>query len=58
MSVNKLRKSSWINFRAAPIFIAVTLFLAVQVPAVGKIAVEWDFSKGTHGWTGNNRVEC
>ena len=57
MSVNKLRKSSGINFRAAPIFIAVTLFLAVQVPAVGKTAIEWDFSKSIHGWTGNIRVE-
>ena len=55
MSVNKLRKSSGINFRAAPIFIAATLFLAV--PAFGKIVVEWDFSKGLHGWTGNMRVE-
>jgi len=55
MPVNKLRKSSRINFRAATIFIAVTMFLAV--PAVGKIAVEWDFSKGLHGWTGNMRVE-
>jgi len=23
----------------------------------GKTAVEWDFSKGTHGWVGNNVVE-
>jgi len=57
MPVNKLRKSRWTNFRAAPIFIAVTLFLAVPVPAAGKTAVEWDFSKGLHGWTGNGRVE-
>jgi hypothetical protein len=57
MPVNKLRKSCWTNFRTAPIFIAVTLFLAVQVPAAGKTAVEWDFSKGLHGWTGNRQVE-
>ncbi|MGB2862340.1 MAG: hypothetical protein WBC05_03355 [Sedimentisphaerales bacterium] len=57
MSVNKLRKSSGINSRAVPIFIAVTLFLAVPIPALGKTAVEWDFSKGIHGWTGNGRVE-
>jgi len=57
MPVNKIKKSSRTNFRAAPIFIAVTLLFAVQVPAFGKTAVEWDFSKGLHGWTGNGRVE-
>jgi len=53
MPVKKLR----INFRAAPILITVILFWAIPVPAVGKTAVEWDFSKGLHGWTGNLRVE-
>ena len=57
MPINKIKKSSGTNFRAAPIFIAVTLFFAVQVPVFGKTAVEWDFSKGLHGWTGNGRVE-
>jgi len=57
MTVNKLKKNFGTNFIAAPVFIAMTLFLAVQVPAVGKTAVEWDFSKGLHGWTGNARVE-
>ncbi|MHC4323686.1 MAG: hypothetical protein ACYSUX_05385, partial [Planctomycetota bacterium] len=57
MSVNKLNKSSGINFRAAPVFIAMVLFLAVQIPAFGKTTVEWDFSKGLGGWTGNDRVE-
>ena len=57
MTVNKIRKSCWTNFRAAPIFIAVTLFLAVPFPSFGKTAVEWDFSKGMHGWTGNRQVE-
>lgn len=57
MPVNKLRKSFSTNFRAASIFIAVTLFLAATVPAFGKTAVEWDFSKGLHSWTGNTRVE-
>ena len=55
MPVNKFRKSFSTNFRAASIIIAMTLFLAI--PAVGKIAVEWDFSKGLHGWTGNGQVE-
>ena len=57
MPVNKLRKNFGTNFRVAPTLIAVTLLLAAQVPAVGKTAVEWDFSKGLHGWTGNGRVE-
>ena len=57
MFVNMLRKSCWTNFRAAPIFVAVTLFLAVPVPASGKTAAEWDFSKGLHDWTGNRQVE-
>jgi len=38
---------------------AVLLVVAVvwTVPAFGKTAIEWDFSKGLHGWTGNMRVE-
>jgi len=57
MPIHKLGKRSGMNFRAAQLFIAVTLFLAVQVPAFGKAAVEWNFSKGLQGWTGNGRVE-
>jgi hypothetical protein len=57
MTVNKLRKSSTINFKAATILLAVMLFMSVAVPVISKTAVEWDFSKGLHGWTGNNRVE-
>jgi len=57
MTISKLRKSCWTNLKAAPIFITVTLLLAIQVPAAGKTAVEWDFSKGLHGWTGNRWVE-
>ena len=55
MPVNKFRNSFNTNFKSATIFIAVTLFLVV--PAFGKTAVEWDFSKGLHGWTGNRQVE-
>jgi hypothetical protein len=31
--------------------------MMVSAGACGAAVVEWDFSKGTHGWTGNNRVE-
>ncbi|MHC4205540.1 MAG: hypothetical protein ACYSTT_12880, partial [Planctomycetota bacterium] len=57
MPVNKLRKSSKINFRAAAILLVVMLFIAAPFPAIGKTEVEWDFSKDLHGWTGNDRVE-
>ena len=43
MSVNKI--------------LAVTLLVSLGVPASGKVVTEWDFSRGTHGWTGNNKVE-
>ena len=33
------------------------VILVMPVSAYGKLAAEWDFSKGTLGWTGNNRVE-
>jgi hypothetical protein len=57
MPVHKLRKSSGITFEAAQILLAVMLLLTVSVPAVAKIAVEWDFSKGLQGWMGNKQVE-
>ena len=57
MPVNKIRKRPGMNFRTAQLFIAGTLLWAVQVPAFGDNAVEWDFSKSLHGWSGNTRVE-
>ena len=43
-----------------PTFLAAFLILVAltAVPAVGRTLVEWDFSKGTHGWVGNNKVEA
>ncbi len=41
-----------INLRVLPI-----LWAFMTVSAYGKVAAKWDFSKGTQGWTGNNRVE-
>jgi hypothetical protein len=46
-----------INLRIPVILFAVMAVLAVPVSAFGKTVVEWDFSKGLQGWTGNNRVE-
>jgi len=37
--------------------LAAVVVLAAAVPAFGKTAAEWDFSKGTQGWTPNARVE-
>jgi hypothetical protein len=57
MPVNKIRKSSGITFKAVQILPAVMLLLTASVPAIGKIAVEWDFSKGLNGWMGNRQVD-
>ncbi len=55
MPFNKL---SWIfrkNHKSLAGMLAVMIIWTI--PTFGKTAVEWDFSKGVHGWTGNNRVE-
>ncbi|MHC4741329.1 MAG: hypothetical protein ACYS8Z_05430 [Planctomycetota bacterium] len=38
------------------LFLAAVFFLA-SVGAEGKVVVEWDFTEGTLGWSGNARVE-
>ncbi len=43
MSVNKL--------------LTVIALLLLPVPVSGKAVTEWDFSRGLHGWIGNNTVE-
>ena len=55
MPVTKLGGGSWANYKMFAILLAATVVWTV--PVFGKIAAEWDFSKGLHGWTGNNRVE-
>jgi len=55
MRVNKLSESFRVNYKMFAVLLAVTA--AWTVPAFGETAVEWDFSKGLHGWTGNRRVE-
>jgi len=37
--------------------LVVTVLVLLAAPASGKIVTEWDFTKGTQGWTGNNKVE-
>jgi hypothetical protein len=55
MSANKLNGSVRINY----ITFATSLFIITiwTVPALGKIAIEWNFSKGLHEWIGNRQVE-
>jgi len=39
------------------VLFGMMVIVMVSAGAYAKTAVEWDFSKGTHGWTTNNRVE-
>ena len=55
MPVNKLSSSPRANYQTFTILLVVMAVLTV--PAFGKIAIEWDFSKGLHGWTGNDRIK-
>ncbi|MBN2313844.1 MAG: hypothetical protein JXM79_07930 [Sedimentisphaerales bacterium] len=54
-----LNKSRWWG-KPHPTFLAITLIIFVYMdgPASGKTLIEWDFSKGLHGWTANNKVEA
>jgi hypothetical protein len=55
MSDNKLRSNFRINYKS--FVIPLALMAVWTVPAFGKTALEWDFSKGLHGWTPNPRVK-
>jgi hypothetical protein len=46
-----------INHVVLPVLLGLIVIMMVPVEAWGRTTVEWDFRKGTHGWTGNNRVE-
>ena len=37
--------------------LAALIITALPFTAAGDVVVEWDFTKGTHGWTPNARVE-
>jgi len=54
LDINSRRECCFtrINLRVLPILLAF-----MTVSAYGKVVAEWDFSKGTQGWTGNNRVK-
>jgi hypothetical protein len=53
----KLVKSSGMKVRVITIPFVFAVVLVLPVWAYGKVVSEWDFSKGTLGWKGNNRVE-
>ncbi len=68
MPVTKLNESSGTNgegkhcfggtsLRMFPILLGLTMVLVLPISACGEMVAEWDFSKGTQGWTGNSRVE-
>jgi len=56
MPIIELTKSSGTKLRVLPILLAFTMVSLVPVLVFGKSVVEWDFTRGKQGWTGNNRV--
>jgi len=54
-----LREIRWWG-KPHPTIITITLilFAFMTVPAMGKTLVEWDFTKGLHGWKANDKVEA
>jgi hypothetical protein len=52
---NKLRINFKVNYKSFAIPLALMAVWTVQ--ALGKTAVEWDFSKGLQGWTPNAKVK-
>ncbi|MHC4315492.1 MAG: hypothetical protein ACYSW3_23860 [Planctomycetota bacterium] len=46
-----------VNPRMLPVLFGIMVIMMVPAGACGVSVVEWDFSKGNHGWTGNDRVE-
>ena len=57
MPVIKFSKSSGMKVRLLSMLFVFTMVSVLPVLAYGKVVVEWDFSKGTLGWTGNSRIE-
>jgi len=59
LDINSRRECCFtrINLRVLPILLAFMTVLVMPVSAYGKVVAEWDFTKGTKGWTGNSRVE-
>ena len=46
-----------VNPRMLPLLFGIMVIMMVPAGVCGASVVEWDFSKGAHGWTGNGRVE-
>jgi hypothetical protein len=46
-----------VNPRMLPVLFGIMVITMLPAGARGASVVEWDFSKGNHGWTGNGRVE-
>ena len=49
--------SKSLNIKTLPVLLTMMVIMMAPVEVCAKTAVEWDFSKGTHGWTANSRVE-
>jgi hypothetical protein len=48
----------WIDSNTTlPVLLVMIVIMMAPVGASARMVVEWDFSKGIHGWTGNGRVE-
>ncbi len=43
--------------RLQKILISAIVVTLIQVCSYGKVILQWDFTRGTHGWTANNNVE-
>jgi hypothetical protein len=46
-----------VNPNTLLVLLAVTAIMMVPAGAYAKTIIEWDFTKATHGWTANDRVE-
>ncbi|MDH4238428.1 MAG: hypothetical protein OEW48_02585, partial [Phycisphaerae bacterium] len=46
-----------VNPRMLPVLFGIMVIIMLPAGVCGASVVEWDFSKDTHGWTGNGRVE-
>jgi len=57
MSVLEFTVSSGKKLRLFPIFLVFTFIFLVPVSSYANTVADWDFTKGTEGWTGNRRVE-
>jgi hypothetical protein len=49
--------SKSLNLKTLPVILAMIVIMVAPAKACAKTVLEWDFSKGVHGWTGNGRVE-